>query len=223
MKKKLYALPILLILLTFSGCNSKIIPAWQYESFGQLNNFKKNYLKGEDKIAELHFQKALAEVKRSGDLKRISKVYLTKYAVKVACLEDIEDSEYLDIEANQPDPENRNYFLFLKGNLSVVNVSLLPEQYRSFLKAGIGEKQMDINKEITGIGDPLSILIAIGIAVKNKLYSEETLQTAIEKASINGWYKPLVVYLEKLQQIYESNNEQEKAFKVQQKLKIIKN
>lgn len=223
MKKYLLFLPIVTILLLIAGCSSKSIADWQYASSSQLNSYKHNYLKGDDKIAEFHFQKALEEVKRSGDLKLISQVYLTKYALKVALLEDVVESEYLDIEAIQPDPENRNYFIFLKGNLPVVDIRLLPKQYKSFLKAVISGKQQKVNEEIKDIDEHISSLIAVGIAVKNNLYNETTLQTAIERSSVNGWHKSLLVYLEKLEQFYEGTNEKEKALTIRQKIKIIKN
>lgn len=222
MNKYLYLLPIFFISCIITGCASKPIPDWRYEGFGQLENYKKNYLKGKDQIAEFHYRKALEEVKRSGDLKLISKVYLTKYALKVAILEDINDSEYPDIEVIEPDSENRNFFVFLKGNLSIVDAKLLPNQYSSFMNAAAVGKEAPINNAIAKIGDPLSTLIATGITVKKNIYNEETLQTAIGTASANGWQKPLLAYLEKLQQFYETNNEKEKASKVQQKIKAIK-
>lgn len=223
MKKYFYFLPLFIFSFIIAGCGSKPIPDWRYESSGQLENYKKNYLKGRDQVAEFHFRKALEEVKRSGDLKIISKVYLTKYAIKVALLEDIIDSEYPDIEVIEPDSENRNFFVFLKGNFSVVEASLLPKQYGSFLKACIGGKETLINDEISKIDDPLSKLVAIGIIVKKNIYNEATLLFAIDTASINGWQKPLLAYLDTLQHFYEAKNEKEKAAKVQQKIKVIKN
>ena len=205
------------------GCASKPIPYWQTEGFGHVENYKIKYLRGEDQIAESHYAKALEEIKRSGNLKLISRIYLTKYALKTASLEDPVEGEYADIEAVEPDAENRNFFVFLKGNLAVVDAALLPERYRPFLKAGVQGKQKEINGAIADIDDPLSKIIAVGIAVKNNLYNEVTLQRAIETASINGWQKPLLACLAKLQKYYEARNEKEKAVKIQQKIKAIKN
>jgi hypothetical protein len=223
MKKYFHLLSLFMLSLIIAGCGAKPIPDWRYETFGQLENYKKNYLKGKDQIAEFHFRKALEEVNRSGDLELISKVYLTKYAIKVASLEDVIDSEYPDIEVIEPNSENQNFFVFLKGNFPFVDANLLPKQYGSFLKACIGGKEASINDEIEKIGDPLSTLIAVGIIVKKNIHNEATLQTAIETASINGWQKPLLAYLEKLQHFYEAKNENDKAAKVQQKIKVIKN
>jgi hypothetical protein len=215
-------LPLLMMFLLIAGCASKPIPAWRYESFGHLENYKKNYLSGKDQIAEFHYRKALEEVKRSGDLKLIARIYLTKYAIKIALLEDISDSEYPDIEVIEPDAENRNFFVFLKGNLAVVDPKLLPGQYRAFLKAGMTGRDVSINDAIAGIGDPLSRLIATGIVVKKTVYNEMTLLNAIDTASANGWQKPLLAYLDKLQQFYDANNQKEKASAVRQKIKAIR-
>ena len=50
------------------------------------------------------------------------------------CLKEMDEGDYGKIAAVQPVPANRNFYLFLKGDPAAVNVVLLPEQYRSFLK-----------------------------------------------------------------------------------------
>jgi hypothetical protein len=223
MKKLLYVFSLFFIACVIAGCASNPRPEWRQDSYGQVENYKINYLKGKDMIAESYYRKALEEVKRSGDLKLLSRIYLTKYALKTAALENISDSEYIELDVIEPDAENRNFFVFLKGNLSIVDAKLLPAQYGSFLRAGIDGKEREINDALSKIDDSLSSLIAAGITVKNNIYNEETLQIAIQKASTNGWQKPLLAYLEKLQQYYEAHNEKAKASKIQQKLKTIKN
>ncbi|MBN1664598.1 MAG: hypothetical protein JW943_13445 [Deltaproteobacteria bacterium] len=223
MKKYVSALPFFFVACIIAGCASKPIPEWRYESFGQLENYKINYLKSKDQVAEFHYRKTLEEVKRSGDLKLIAKVYLTKYALKAAVLEDVADSDYLDMDVIEPDKENRNFFVFLQGNLSIVDAKLLPAQYGPFLKAALGGKEREVNDAVSKIDDSLSCLIAIGITVKKNLYNEETLQTAVNTASANGWQKPLLAHLGKLEQYYEATNEKAKASKIRQKIKAIKN
>ena len=80
---------ICLMLFTFLlvGCgSSKPVPEWTDASVNQLENYKKSYLSGKERIAEAYFDKAVDEIKSSGDLDILARAYLTKYAVQVAVL-----------------------------------------------------------------------------------------------------------------------------------------
>lgn len=138
-------------------------------------------------------------------------------------LEETECSEFITIENIEPNRENKNYYTFLTGNLDNVDRQILPPRYRNFLTALNNGKIDRINAEISGIEDPQSRLIAIGISVGNNQYNETTLKMALDVASDNGWKKPLLIYLKNLKSFYEVNREIEKAKKVQQKIKLIKN
>jgi hypothetical protein len=180
-----------------------------------------NYLSGQEKIAEMYFQKATEEIKKSGKLKILAMAYLTKYAIQVALLEDFDDSQYLLIDAVDSDPKNENYHLFLKGKISRVNDDDLPEQYRSLLKIMRMDNEATWSDEINKIDDPVSKLIAIGLIIKYHLENEAILNIAAETASRNGWKRTLLVYLEKLKSFYETKREPEKASKIQQQIQLI--
>lgn len=219
MKKFLF----LLILILLSGCGSKPVPDWKNVSFNHMKHFKRCFLSGEEGKADIYFNKAIDEIKKSGKLDILAKAYLTKCALRVAMLEETECSEFITIENVEPNRENKNYYTFLTGNLDNVDMRILPPGYKNFLTALKAGKIDRINAEISGIEDPQSRLIATGISVKNNQYNETTLKMALDVASDNGWKNPLLVYLEKLKSSYEVNREIEKAKKVQQKIKLIKN
>jgi hypothetical protein len=103
-----------------------------------------------------------------------------------------------------------------------VDEQYLPQQYRSFLRACKNGKQADVDRTIEAIEDPLSRLIASGLAVQKQLYRETTFNTAIQTASEQGWKKALLVYLKKLRDFYASINELKKADGTQQKIDLIK-
>ena len=205
-----------------AGCGSKPIPDWTYVSFNHLESFKKSYLSGNERIAELHFHKATEELKKSGDLDILARAYLTKYAVHAAVLEPFDDREYLTIEAVSPAARNRNFHSFLKGAFDHVNEGLLPNKYDGFMKAFRGGKSENVTNEISKMEDSLSRLIAVGLLVKQQKYDEGDLKLAIDTASRNGWKKALVVYLEKLHLFYEAKKEIDKAASIQQRLRIIR-
>jgi len=205
------------------GCGAKPIPEWKNVSFNQLESYKKNYLIGKVKIAELHFHKAIEEIKKSGDLEILSTAYLTKYAVNVAVLEDFDESDYLQIESVQQDPKSKNFYNFLKGLFDKVDERLLPREYRGFLKTFRYGMERDMEREIVSIEDPLSKLIAAGLLVRYYRYSEAILEAAAGTASKNGWKKAHVAYLEKLKSFYEAEKEMEKAANIQRKIQLIQN
>lgn len=220
--KKIVTISILILFLF--GCGgAKQIPEWMNVSFSQLENYKKNYLIGNDRIAELQFNKAVDEIKKSGNLEILGRTYLTKYGVHVAVLETFDDKDYLRIDALQTVGQNRTFYHFLKGSFDKIDETLLPKHYEGVLKILRKGKSENAAHEISKMEDPLSKLIAAGLLVQNNIYDEGILKIAIDTASQNGWKKALLAYLEKLLLFYETKKETEKAANITQKIQLIKN
>ncbi len=177
---------------------------------------------GKERIAEAYFNKAVGEIKSSGDLDILGRAYLTKYACQVAVLETFDDSEFLRIDTAESILRNKNFYNFLKGDFDSVDENHLPEQYVSFLRAfKVGNKE-DIAHEISKMGNPLSKLIAIGLLFRKNKTDETELTLATDIASQNGWKKALLAYLDKLQSYYEMNNKPDKAAHVSERMQLIK-
>ena len=203
------------------GCGSKRAPEWTKAAFNQLEDYKKNYLMGKEQMAERHFGHAIDEIKKSGDLDMLATAYLTKNAVQVAVLEMIDDREFLRIDATYPLPQHRSFHKFLKGEMDVVDVELLPGQYRAFFRAFQSGRIDDAMDDIVKMEEPLSRLIATGLVVHKNQHDERCLKVAIDTASRNGWKKALLAYLEKLQSFYESKMDSEKAATIRKKIELI--
>ncbi|NTW17474.1 MAG: hypothetical protein HGA41_08470, partial [Syntrophaceae bacterium] len=191
-------------------------------SYNQLENYKENYLSGKDRIAELQFNKAVDEIKKSGNLEILGRAYLTKYAVHVAVLEVFDEKEYLSIEALEAIPQNRTFYNFLKGSFDKVDESLLPKQYNEVLKVFRKGTFEDAAHEISKMEDPLPKLIAAGLLIQKNIRNEAVLKIAIDTAAQNGWKKALLAYLEKLALFYETKKESEKAAHITQKILLLK-
>lgn len=218
MKKHL----LLIICLLFLGCASKPIPDWLNISYNQLESYKKSYLSGEDKVAAIQFKAAINEIRKSGDLEILSRAYLIRMALQATALENTDDDEYLKIDALQPSLPNRGFYAFLKGEINQVDDSMLPQQYRGFCKALRQNAGAESLQEIEKMEDPLSQLIALGIIVRLRQDNEDVLKKAIAAASAQGWKKPLLVYLARLQSYYEGKKETDKATGIQQRIKLIR-
>jgi len=219
MKKVLWIAVFLMLI----GCGAgKPAPGWLSAGSSQLENYKKHYLGGQDKIAALEFNDALKEIKQSGDLEILARSHLIRMALQTATLQDLTDADYLKIEAVQPSPVNGNFYAFLQGKVAQVDEKLLPEQYLGLLatlrRSGEGERLPAIEQ----IKDPLSQLIALGILVRLGQDNEVLLQKAIAIASGEGWKKALIAYLGRLKIYYETKQESSKARTIEQRINLIR-
>ena len=80
--KKIVWMAIFLLLV---GCGTtKPAADWLSAGYNQLDNYKKHYLSGQDKIAVLEFNDALKEIKKSGDLELLARSYLIQMALQTA-------------------------------------------------------------------------------------------------------------------------------------------
>jgi hypothetical protein len=215
-------LTLFLCCLLLAGCSSKRIPDWTYAGYNQLEDFKKAYLAGDDKIAALHFTKATEEIKKSGNPDILATAYLIKYAVQTAALETVDDSMYLKIAAVQSTPENSAFYHFLKGNFDQVESQVLPEQYGRIVEPLREKNKAAMTAESLKISDPLSRLITAGIIIRSREYDEALLKSAVDTASANGWKKPLLVYLEKLADYYTTKKDTGSADKVRKRIDLMK-
>jgi len=214
---------LLILLLLLGGCSSKPTPGWLVVSDQQLEMFKHHFLTGgQPAVAERHFRKALEEIKKSGDLALLGKAWLTRIALETAVLSEMNESEYGIIAQAHRAPENRNYYLFLKGDPTAVDGSLLPAQYRSFLKALKEGDAVKVEKAVAAMADdPLSQLIAAGLSIRRHLENEAILQAAVGTASRNGWKRALLVWLERLRTFYAAAGDAARAAAVRQRIDLI--
>jgi hypothetical protein len=218
MKKRL----LLIICLLFTGCASTPVSDWLSTSYNQLENYKKSYLSGKDNVAAVQFKAAINEISKSGDLEILSRAYLIRMALQATALEDMNEDEYLKMDALQPSLTNRSFYALLKGEINKVDQEMLPRQYRDFYKSLRKAQDAESLQEAKKIEDPLSQLIALAVIMRLHQGNEDVLNTALAIASVQGWKKPLMAYLARLQSYYESNKQADKAAKIQQRVELLR-
>jgi hypothetical protein len=208
--------------LLLAGCGTtKPAASWLSVGYNQLDNYKKHYLSGQDKIAAIEFNDALKEIKKSGDLEILARSYLIRMALQTATLQDLAGAEYLKIEAVQPSPANRNFYAFLQGEIAQVDGKLLPVQYSGFFATLRQPREGEYLRAIEQMDDPVSRLIAVGILVRLGQENEAVLQSAIATASAAGWKKALLAYMVRLKAYYEGKQERSKALAIEQRMNLI--
>lgn len=221
MKKIFY---LIFIAIVLGGCAANLRPSWIVDGDRHLERYKRSFLiYGHGEITERHFLSALEEINKSGNLNLIEKAWLTRMALQVAVLKDMEEEDYLKIAAVSRVPENENFFAFLKGDITGVEIKNLPKQYRDFGHAFLTGDALKCGKAIASIKDePVSRLIAAGIAVNNGIESEAIIQTAVDTASANGWKMALIVWLERLAAFYDAAGEAAKAGNIRRRIELIR-
>ena len=220
MKKILYL--ICFVVIT-GGCGSDRRPSWLIFGNDQLDTYKKYCLTySKNAGTELHFQKAVDEIKKSGNLDLIQKAWLTRMAMHVALLKEPDYGEYNILAGVDPFPANRNYFLFLTGNIYKVDGSLLPSRYRGFLNALKKDDIAQIEKAITSMkNQPVSLLISAGISAGRDRESEVIINAAIDVSSQNGWKAALLAWMKRKADYYESTGRTLEASNVRRHIELI--
>lgn len=181
----------LLALLT--GCASGPPPAdWQINAHSLLESYGKHYLDGETLLAERHFERARAEIARTGRLDLVARAELTRCAVRLAALETGPCTAFERLAAHAGE-EDQAYARFLTGDWQGLDASRLPTHYRGLLAAREEPARLRALEEIKA---PLPRSIAAGALFRAGGAAPEVIALATRTASDQGWRRPLLAWLE---------------------------
>ena len=217
------AIILFFLVMLFVACGgSKPIRDWVNISHSQMETFKNHALTGRTQTADVHFKKAIEEIKKSGNIDLLAKAYLTKMAVQTALSEETNADDFLRVDAVESFNENKSYYFFLAGEFERVDEKVLPAVYRPLQNAlRKGQAFVETQKLLDKIDDPLSRLIAAGIFVRTGKADEAVLRTAVDTASEQGWKKALILYLGRLRSYYDQKGQTAKAAAVRARLALI--
>ncbi|HQI05349.1 MAG TPA: hypothetical protein PL195_08800 [bacterium] len=202
--KKIVPLYFLSILIL--SCSSQPAPAWQQESFVNMNNFISNFMEGNDKFSESYYKKLVESLQMTTDPDEIVKAHLIKCSLDYSLMNYrtcTEAEPLLDILRKN---ENTVYYNFISSKNSDI-----PEKYKDIEKHTSPCDTAKLNKAVKKLDEPLSKLIASSFAVKKDCYDENTLLNAVETASKEGWKKAALSYLTFTAEHFDRKGESEKA------------
>lgn len=170
------------------ACSSKPpVPDWQMNAQASAQKAIEAYLAGSARVEKLEWDRARAEVARTGRVDLLARLELMRCAAQVASVVagPCEPFEALRQDAAPPE---RAYADYLAGRITPDQVALLPEAQRKVAASGDAAA-------LAAIAEPLSRLVAAGALMQAERASPAVIAAAVETASAQGWRRPLMAWL----------------------------
>ncbi|HVP08412.1 MAG TPA: hypothetical protein VMT02_02735 [Burkholderiales bacterium] len=152
-------------ILLFGCAGGPPPPAWQAGAKYSLDAFQQAYLRGETRVADLEFARARAELASTGSPSLVARAELIRCAARTASLEFDDCPGFEKLRADAG-PEELAYADFLAGRAARAAAE-----------------------------DPVSRLVSLGVQFKAGKAAPESIASAVELASAQGWRRPLLAWL----------------------------
>ena len=180
--------PAVVAIALMTGCASKPpVPEWQMNAHAATQKAVAAYLSGDTRVERLEWERARAEVARTGRLDLLARLELMRCAAEVASLVPGPCERFEALRTDAAEPE-RAYADYLAGLVQPQQIALLPEAQR---KAATATDPA----VVAFMEDPLSRLVAASVMFRSGRGSPDLLATAVATASAQGWRRPLMAWL----------------------------
>ncbi len=189
-------------------------PDWQMNAKGSLDRATEAYLSGNDRVEALEFARARAELARTGRADLLARAELTRCATRVASLV-FDDCPAFTVLAQDAAPTERAYADYLAGKGSAQSSALLPPAQRDIAQ---GKPVADV---MARIEDPLSRLVAAGVAMRTGRAEPALFAVAVDTASSQGWRRPLLAWLTVQMKRAEAAGEAQEAARLRRRLELV--
>lgn len=187
------------VLLLLAACGSQPpVPDWKLGAETASGRATVAYLRGEQRVAELQWQKAREEVRSTADVPTAARLELMRCAAQVAGFDWSACSAYETL-ARDAGPEQQAYARYLQGEPRAEDVALLPPAQQPLARLLVSRDaslaDARVQAVIASISDPLSRLVALAVALRSGMDCAALLEPAVETASQQGWRRPLMAWL----------------------------
>lgn len=210
---KRYA-PLLACAALLAACSSKPpAPDWQMNAHASAQKAVEAYLSGNARVEKLEWDRARAEVARTGRPDLLARLELVRCAAQAASLAPGPCAGFEALRADAAEPE-RAYADYLAGRAQPQQAPLLPEAQRKVAVSGDAGA-------LAAIEDPLSRLVAAGVLFQTGRASPAVMAAATETASAQGWRRPLMAWLVLQAQRAEAACDVEAAAALRRRLAIV--
>ena len=177
-------------------------PEWQSQSFAALKSYTTAYLAGNTRVAAVEFERAKAEIARTGRPDLMARTELLRCAMQVASLV-MNPCAGFEAVAQDAAPAEQAYASFIAGRWATLQAAQLPLHYRALVTQAqtrqTSKPEQGTNAPIPNklhqIEDPLARLVAAGALIQREPLSSVDIDLAVETASAQGWRRPLLAWL----------------------------
>lgn len=199
-----------------AGCASKPPePEWEMNAHGSAQKALDAYLSGNARVEKLEWERARAEVARTGRPDLLARLELLRCAAQVASLVVEPCSAFEALRQDAAAPE-RAYADYLAGKpLAAPDVALLPAAQRAVAAPGSG------GAALAAIEDPLSRLVAAGALLQAGRADPAAIATATDTASVQGWRRPLMAWLLLQVQRAEAAGDKDAAERLRRRVAVV--
>ena len=179
-------------LLVAACANNPPPPDWQKSARVASERAVAAYLVGNARAETVELARARNEVARTGRADLMARVELTHCAAQVASLVFGPCAGFEPLRADAPAAE-RAYADYLLARAVSADIALLPVSHRA-VAAGASNDAAN-GAALSAVADPLTRLVAAGVLFETNRADPQTIQSAIDTASGQGWRRPLLAWL----------------------------
>ena len=203
----------LTLTLTLMACTSAPNSVdWQLQTKGSVERSVAAYLQGNTRIEDVEFSRAKAEVSGTGRVDLMARVELLRCASRVASLVFEPCAGFENLRRDAP-PAERAYANYLAAiTLEAQDAALLPAQQQAALSGG--------DAAIQAISEPLSQLVAAGVALQSGQASAALVQRAVDTASGQGWRRPLLAWLSVQARLFDKSGDVQGAERIRRRIML---
>jgi hypothetical protein len=208
---RLASLCVFFAVALLTACSSTPPPDWQMNARGSLERSLDAYLSGNNRVAASEFDRARAELARTGRPDLLARAELMRCASRVASLvlEPCTGFEALRTDAAPPE---RAYADYLAGRLQPQDAALLPPQHRGVAGG---------DSALPDAADPLARLVAAGVLLQAGRASPVVVAQAVDTASAQGWRRPLLAWLGVQARLAEQRGEAAEAARIRRRIPLV--
>lgn len=201
-----------LVTLGLTGCSNRPpTPDWQMNTKAHLEHAVDAYLSGNERVATSEFERARAEVARTGRPDLLARVELVRCASHVASL-DLTPCTGFEGLRRDAAPAEQAYADYLAGRAQPKDAALLPGVHRAVVGGAV---------VLPEGGDALSRLVASAVVLQAGTASPALVAQAVEAASAQGWRRPLLAWLKVQLKLAEQGGAASEADRIRRRLAVV--
>ncbi|MBY0409552.1 MAG: hypothetical protein K2Q97_05350, partial [Burkholderiaceae bacterium] len=215
----------MLLVTALTACAQKPrTPDWQINAQAAAQKASEAYLSGNTRIEQLEWDRARAEVARTGRIDLLARLELMRCATQVASLVVLPCTRFDALQPDAAAPEQA-YADYLAHRVQPAQIPLLPQAQRAVaaVAGAATNSPLVAAAALASIDDPLSRLVAAGVLFQADRASAQVITVATDTASAQGWRRPLLAWLGVEMQLAEAREDQVAASAVRRRMRVIEN